>query len=119
MPGPIEILESIDTSKLTLHLQAANGTVSASGSGSLTSLDPRDMLGDLGALLKSPNPLAVSPDDLVASLGSALGDLESLLHIPAAEAIGDVAAAFDRIVGLLEQIGGQLGGDPEALVEHL
>src|SRR5262245_18442057 len=119
MPGPIETLEAIDTSTLTLHLQAANGTVSASGSGSLAGLDPRDVLGDLGALLKSPNPLAVSPDELTGALGAALGELESLLYIPAAEAIGDVAAAFDRIVGLLEQIGQQVGGDPEALVEHL
>ena len=119
MPSLIETLDSIDTGKLTLHLQAANGTVSVSGSASLAALDPRDMLGDLGMLLKSKNPLAVSPDDLTKSFASAITELASLLHVPAAEAVADTAAVFDRLVKLLEQIAGQVGGDPDALVEKL
>ena len=119
MPNLLETLESIDTTKLSLHLEAANGTVSASGSASLASLDPRDMLGDLGMLLKSKSPLASSPDDLAKSLGAAVSELESLLDIPVAGAVADVAVAFDGVVKLLEQIATQVGGDPDALIDKL
>src|SRR5262249_23281628 len=112
-------LESIDTAKLSAHLTVANGTVSVSGSASLGSLDPRDMLGEFGALLKSSNPLSISPDELAKHFGSALTEIEGMLHIPAAGAVSDVAAAFDRLVKMLEDVAGKFGGSPEELVDKL
>ena len=119
MGGLLQTLESIDTVKLTGHLQVANGTVSVSGSASIGGLDPRDMLGEFGTLLKSANPLAINPDELAKHFGSALTELEGLLHIPAAGAVGDVAAAFDRLVKLLEDVAGKFGGSPDELIDKL
>jgi hypothetical protein len=119
MPNIIQALEAIDTSKLTAHLQVANQGVSASGSAPLAQLDPRDLLGDLGAILKSPTPLGVSPGDLTGSLGGVMKQLESVLHIPAAETVADVVASFEALVNLLQHVGDQIGSDPEALVDRL
>jgi hypothetical protein len=82
-------------------------------------LDPRDMLGEFGVLLKSANPLEISPEELAKHFGSALKDLEGLLHIPAAGAVSEVAAAFDRLVKMLEDIAGKFGGSPDELIDKL
>ncbi len=60
MPGLLATLEAIDTSKLTLHVQAANGAVGVSGSASLASLDPRDLLGDYSGPRKLDHRLSYS-----------------------------------------------------------
>ena len=54
MASLIEQLDAVDLSALTQKIQAAQQTVGAGGAASVRGLDPRDLLGELGELLKAP-----------------------------------------------------------------
>lgn len=62
MASVIELLDGIDLPRLTDQLESAKLTVSADGSVELRGFDPRDLLGDLGEILKSPEAFAISPE---------------------------------------------------------
>lgn len=107
----IEQLDAVDLSALTAKLQSAKLTVGSDGRASLQGLDPRDLLGDLGTLLKSDNPFGIDPADLTKSVGGGLAKLDALVQLPHLPLLGDVSGGLERIVALLEDAAGRLGGD--------
>lgn len=68
----------------------------------LRGLDPRDLLGELGELLKSPDTFDISPEALTASVTEGLGKLDALVQLPNIPVLGDVSAGLERLIGLLE-----------------
>ncbi len=102
MASIIELLDGIDLAQLTQKLESAKLTVSADGSVELRGLDPRDLLGELGELLKSPDVFEISPDAITASVTEGLGKLDALVQLPNIPVLGDVSAGLERLIGLLQ-----------------
>ena len=102
MPSVIELLDGIDLSQLTAKLQSARLTVSSDGSVDLRGLDPRDLLGGLGDILKSPDAFGISPELVTKSAAEGLKKLDGLVQLPDVPVLGEVVAALERLVSLLE-----------------
>jgi hypothetical protein len=110
VPGILAALESIDLAKLDLHLASAHGTVSVSGSASLATLDPRDLLGDVGKLLESTGGLPAAPKDVAALLEGGIAELGKLVKLPDLQVGAEIEAAFGDLAGPLTELAGHLGG---------
>ncbi|HEY3157971.1 MAG TPA: hypothetical protein VGJ78_03345 [Vicinamibacterales bacterium] len=109
MPSVIELLDGIDLTQLTAKLQAAKLTVSADGSVELRGLDPRDLLGELGAILKSPDAFGISPELVTKSAADGLKKLDALVQLPNVPVLGEVGSALERLLTLLEDAVSKLG----------
>jgi hypothetical protein len=109
MPSIIELLDGIDLTQLTQKLESAKLTVSADGTVAFTGLDPRDLLGELGEILKSPDAFAISPEDVTAAVRQGLGKLDALVQLPSIPALGEVSAGLERLVGLLQDAVSKFG----------
>ena len=109
MPSVIELLDGIDLTQLTAKLQSAKLTVSADGSVELRGLDPRDLLGPLGDLLKSPDAFGISPELVTKSAAEGLKKLDALVQLPDVPVLGEVASALERLISLLEDAVSKLG----------
>jgi len=109
MASVIELLDGIDLTQLTAKLQSAKLTVSADGSVELRGLDPRDLLGPLGDLLKSPDAFGISPELVTKSAAEGLKKLDALVQLPDVPVLGEVASALERLVSLLEDAVSKLG----------
>ena len=109
MASVIELLDGIDLSQLTAKLQAASLTVSADGSVELRGLDPRDLLGPLGDILKSPDAFGISPELVTKSAAEGLKKLDALVQLPDVPVLGEVASALERLVSLLEDAVSKFG----------
>ena len=109
MASVIELLDGIDLSQLTAKLQAAKLTVSADGSVELRGLDPRELLGPLGDILKSQDAFGISPELVTKSAAEGLKKLDSLVQLPDIPVLGEVASALERLVSLLEDAVSKFG----------
>ena len=82
MPSIIEVISNIDIAKLSVHLEAANGTVKVDASASFGALNPRDLLGDFGKLLDGASLAKANPQELIKSLSGIAGELGKLAQLP-------------------------------------
>jgi len=98
----VELLNDIDLTKLTASLNAARQTVSVDGSASLRSLDPRDLLGDLGQILKSPEAFGIEPAQIAKSVAEGLGGLDVVVQLPSIPVLGEVSEGIEGIVSRLQ-----------------
>ncbi len=115
MPGIMEVLSKIDTAKLSVHLDAAHGTVHVDASASLGALNPRDLLGDFGKLLDGGGLAKADPQALVKSLSGMIGELGGLAQAPAPALFANVAGELDRLIQLLQKVAAQFTGDGSIL----
>jgi hypothetical protein len=118
MTSVIQALESIDLSKLTVHLDAANGTVS--GSVTLKGINPQDLLGDLGGVLALvQNGLPSKPEDIAAAVTAGLGELDKVLELPDLSRIAQALAGLEQLVEIMTNAANMIGPDPAVLVDQL
>lgn len=109
MPNIAEALASIDLSQLTVHLDAAHGTVQTDIPAALASLNARALLGDLGKLFE-PGALAkADPQALLGVLGGMLGELGQLAAAPVPEGFSQVTAGLQDLVAIIQKIAARLG----------
>lgn len=119
MASLIEQLDGVDISALTEKLRTATLTVSTDGTANLRALDPRDLLGELGELLKSDNPFGLDPADVTKSVAGGLAKLDGLVQLPHLPLLGDVSSGLERLVGLLEDAAERLGAGGEVDLDAL
>src|SRR5262245_49884707 len=111
MTSVIQALESIDLSKLTVHLDEANGTVT--GSVTLNAINPHDLLGDLGSVLKAvQNGLPSKPENIAASVTAGLGELDKVLELPDLSRITQALAGLEQLVEVVTNAAEMIGPDP-------
>ncbi len=79
MRGALGALLSLDTARLGARIEVARGTEGLSVS--IAATDPRDLLGELGEVLKRIEGLAADPQALAAALRSQLGPIAELLDL--------------------------------------
>src|SRR6185369_9014504 len=109
MPSVTAALDGIDFRGLTERLATAKGTLTSGAALDVTSFDPRDLLGELGTVLKSPDSLSISADDAVKSVVAELGKLGAVVQLPSIPVLGDVTEGLQRLVSQCEDIGSKLG----------
>ncbi|GEM_PF-7064505 len=115
MPTILETLEQLPIGKLSAHLDLAHGTASFSAD---AILDPENLLGDLGHVLKSVK-LPTNPADITDSVTKAFGQLQQFAQLPDLGILGDIGKGLGELVEVLESLAGNFGGDLTKFAENL
>jgi hypothetical protein len=109
MPSVTASLDGIDFTGLTERLATAKLTLTSGAALELTAFDPRDLLGEFGAVLKSPDSLSISADDAVKSVVAELTKLGGVAQLPSIPMLGDVTEGLRRLVSQFEDTASKLG----------
>jgi len=116
MPGIVATLEGLDLGALEANLSLARNAVSGDISVSIEGLDPRDLLGDLGQVLKDGGGLPSDPGEIVGLVASALGELGELIKLPHIGRIAETADELEAAARLIQDFIERLGLDEEGSV---
>lgn len=118
MSGAFSALKSLDTVQLDVHLKVSLGAAEGEAFVSLKGLDPRDLLGDLGELLRNVEGLS-DPEKISKVI---LAGLQEFAEVFAISGLETVDRVLDLLRTLLSQIGPvieELGDQPEALFDRV
>ncbi len=118
MSGALKALISLDTNRLDARLQVSRGAVDGEALVSLDGFDPRDLLGDLGDLLRDVEQLS-DPQEIAAVILRGLQAFASLIDFSGLETVGEVLRLLTTLLEQLEPLVEQLGVDPEALFDSV
>ncbi|MFN7963263.1 MAG: hypothetical protein U0002_18525 [Thermoanaerobaculia bacterium] len=116
MAGLLQALEGLNLSRLQGHLEVADGTVS--GSISIELPDPRELLGDVGALLADPELLPAGAGDLAGLFEQGVARLGQAFELPGLDLAGEVGQDLRRLKVLVEQMIHEIG-DGHHLVDKV
>lgn len=116
MAGIVATLEGLDLGALEVNLTAARNAVSGNLSVSIEELDPRDLLGGLGEVLKRGGGLPSDPGAIVSLVQRAVGELGDLLTLPNVGLLGDAAEELEAVARLIREYVERLGLDEEGSV---
>ena len=109
MPSVTASLDGIDFRALTERLASAKATLSSGAALDVGGFDARDLLGDLGAMLKSPDALEISSDDAVRSVVAEFSRLGGIVQLPKIPVLGDFTEGLQRLVRQFEDTASKLG----------
>jgi hypothetical protein len=109
MPSVIAALDGIDFRALTERLASAKVTFSSGAALDVSGFDPRDLLGDLGAILQAPGALDISADDAVKSVVAEFSRLGGIVQLPKIPVLGDFTEGLQRLLQQFADTATQLG----------
>lgn len=117
MSGAFSVLKSLDTAHLDVHLELSQGVVKGDVFVSLQALDPRDLLGKLGDLLRNVEGIS-DPKEIAGVILAGMQEFADAIDISGLDTVGKVLNLLTRLLAQIKPLIEELGVEPEALFDR-